>query len=35
VTHGVSPATDILRDLYMALVPRKLRSALGEFLTPR
>jgi hypothetical protein len=34
VAHGANPATDILRDLYQSLVPRPLRKALGEFLTP-
>lgn len=34
VAYGVNRATDILRDLYLALVPRALRKALGEFLTP-
>lgn len=31
---GPGKATDVLRDLYQSLVPRKLRKALGEFLTP-
>lgn len=34
VVYGPSPAIDILRDLYQSLVPRELRRALGEFLTP-
>jgi SAM-dependent methyltransferase len=35
VAYGASRGTDVLRDLYMALVPRVLRRALGEFLTPQ
>jgi hypothetical protein len=35
VAYGANRATDILRDLYLALVPRELRKALGEFLTPQ
>lgn len=34
VAFGANPTLDILRDLYQALVPRPLRRALGEFLTP-
>lgn len=34
VAYTANRATDILRDLYLALVPRDLRKALGEFLTP-
>jgi hypothetical protein len=34
VAYGANRATDVLRDLYLALVPRALRKALGEFLTP-
>jgi SAM-dependent methyltransferase len=34
VAYGANRTTDILRDLYLALVPRALRKALGEFLTP-
>jgi len=34
VAYGANRATDVLRDLYLALVPRTLRKALGEFLTP-
>jgi hypothetical protein len=34
VVFGPAPAGDVLRDLYQALVPRQLRRALGEFLTP-
>lgn len=34
VVFGPAPAGDVLRDLYQALVPRELRRALGEFLTP-
>lgn len=29
-----SPARDILKDLYQALVPKRFRAALGEFYTP-
>lgn len=35
IAYGASRGTDVLRDLYMALVPRVLRRALGEFLTPQ
>jgi SAM-dependent methyltransferase len=35
MAYGASRGTDVLRDLYMALVPRVLRRALGEFLTPQ
>ena len=35
IAYGANRATDILRDLYLALVPRELRKALGEFLTPQ
>ena len=31
---GPQKATDVLGDLYQSLVPRQLRRALGEFLTP-
>jgi hypothetical protein len=34
VSYGANRANDILRDLYLALVPRALRKALGEFPTP-
>ena len=34
VVHGPQRAGDVLRDLYQSLVPRELRKALGEFLTP-
>lgn len=34
VVFGPAPAGDVLRDLYQSLVPRELRRALGEFLTP-
>jgi SAM-dependent methyltransferase len=34
VAYGANRATDVLRDLYLVLVPRTLRKALGEFLTP-
>ena len=34
VVFGPAPAADVLRDLYQSLVPRELRRALGEFLTP-
>jgi hypothetical protein len=34
VAYGANRATDVLRDLYLVLVPRALRKALGEFLTP-
>lgn len=34
IVFGPAPATDVLRDLYQSLVPRQLRQALGEFLTP-
>lgn len=34
VSYGANRANDILRDLYLALVPRSLRKALGEFPTP-
>ena len=34
IVFGPAPAGDVLRDLYQALVPRQLRRALGEFLTP-
>ncbi len=29
-----TPARDVLKDLYQALVPKRLRAALGEFYTP-
>ncbi|MCA1708770.1 MAG: N-6 DNA methylase, partial [Actinobacteria bacterium] len=35
LAFGANPATDILRDLYQQLLPRELRKALGEFLTPQ
>jgi len=34
VLHGASPARDVLKDLYQALVPKRFRAALGEFYTP-
>jgi SAM-dependent methyltransferase len=34
IAFGANPAADVLRDLYQVLVPRPLRRALGEFLTP-
>jgi SAM-dependent methyltransferase len=34
VAYGASRATDVLRDLYLVLVPRELRKSLGEFSTP-
>lgn len=34
IAYGANRGTDVLRDLYMTLVPRELRKALGEFLTP-
>jgi len=34
LAFGANPATDVLRDLYQQLLPRQLRGALGEFLTP-
>lgn len=34
IVYGPAPAGDVLRDLYQSLVPRQLRKALGEFLTP-
>jgi SAM-dependent methyltransferase len=34
IAYGANPANDLLRDLYQSLVPRVLRKALGEFLTP-
>ncbi len=34
VVFGPAPAGDVLRDLYQSLIPRQLRKALGEFLTP-
>lgn len=34
VAYGAGHGTDILRDLYRVLVPRELRKALGEFMTP-
>lgn len=34
MAFGSNPAGDALRDLYQVLVPRPLRRALGEFLTP-
>jgi SAM-dependent methyltransferase len=34
VAYGANRATDVLRDLYLVLVPRTLRKSLGEFLTP-
>lgn len=34
VAYGANRASDVLRDLYLVLVPRTLRKALGEFLTP-
>lgn len=35
LAFGANPATDVLRDLYQQLLPRELRKALGEFLTPQ
>lgn len=35
IAFGPHQSGDVLRDLYQALVPNKLRKALGEFLTPR
>ncbi len=35
LAFGANPATDVLRDLYQQLLPRELRGALGEFLTPQ
>ncbi len=35
LAFGATRATDVLRDLYQRLLPRKLRKALGEFLTPQ
>jgi len=35
LAFGANPATDVLRDLYQELLPRELRGALGEFLTPQ
>lgn len=34
IAFGPHQAGDVLRDLYQALIPNKLRKALGEFLTP-
>lgn len=34
IAFGASPAVDLLRELYQGLTPRRLRKALGEFLTP-
>lgn len=34
IAFGPQRAGDVLRDLYQALIPSKLRKALGEFLTP-
>ena len=34
IAFGPHRGGDVLRDLYQALIPRKLRKALGEFLTP-
>jgi len=34
IAFGPHHAGDVLRDLYQALIPNKLRKALGEFLTP-
>lgn len=34
IAFGPQKSGDVLRDLYQALVPNKLRKALGEFLTP-
>jgi len=34
LAFGANPARDVLRDLYQDLLPRELRKALGEFLTP-
>jgi hypothetical protein len=34
LAFGANPARDVLRDLYHDLLPRELRRALGEFLTP-
>jgi hypothetical protein len=34
LAYGANPARDVLRDLYHDLLPRDLRKALGEFLTP-
>lgn len=34
IVFGPQNVGDVLRDLYQALIPKKLRKALGEFLTP-
>jgi hypothetical protein len=34
IAFGPQRGGDVLRDLYQALIPNKLRKALGEFLTP-
>jgi hypothetical protein len=34
VAFGAVPATDLLRELYIRLVPRELRKQLGEYPTP-
>lgn len=34
LAFGANPSRDVLRDLYQQLLPRELRKALGEFLTP-
>jgi len=35
LAFGANTASDVLRDLYQELLPRELRTALGEFLTPQ
>jgi hypothetical protein len=35
VANAGGVAIDLLRDLYQAVVPRRVRKALGEFFTPR
>ena len=32
--YGIQPSTDVLRELYLRLVPRSLRKRLGEYPTP-
>lgn len=34
LAFGAAPPTDLLRELYLRLVPRELRRRLGEFPTP-
>ncbi len=34
IVYGASPSRDVLRDLFHELLPRQMRKALGEFLTP-